>query len=302
MKEVMDQIGQFFYDYRVQFIIGIVIALIIVIMKTALRNLFKKLWELIFPPPDKIKEEDRKLKAHFEQLKKEGEDLLSLVRSLVEKDMRIVAVDTSAAELGVGYIEIRALQISDSFKAHFPGEWEEWTKWVEKAEKHNHDYEGFRQKIEKDFESKGIPVKSHLQSQANTCIFTNVFNPLFVWWGELAEGKRPWVDFQKIDSKPVEGGYLLYASGWGASAVAFAKSEDEREKCESALAEVAKDEENQGEAAKLDNSANELVEQAKVFADKFAGKLDDIHEFWPGKRTSKFRRLKKTCPDCKELF
>lgn len=232
-------------------------------------------------------EEDTRLSVHFEHLKREAQSVISLARGAGNE---------------YGRVEFATSQISDSFKAHFSGEWEEWTKWVEKAEKHNHDYEGFRQKIEKDFESKGIHVKSDIHSQANTCIFTDVFNPLFVQWRELAEGRRPWVDFQKIDSIPREHGYLLYARGWEANVVAFAKSKDEREKCESALAEVAKDEENQGEAAKLNNSANELVEQAKGFADKFAGKLDDIHEFWPGKRTNRFEKLKKICPDCKELF
>jgi len=232
-------------------------------------------------------EQDRKLRAHFEHLKRGAQSVISLARGAGNE---------------YGRVEFGTSQIAGSFKAHFSGEWEEWTKWVEKAEKHNHDYEGFRQKIEKDFESKGIHVKSDIQSQANTCILTDVLNPLFVRWRELAEGKRPWVDFQKIVSIPVESGYLLYAGGWEASVVAFAKSKDEQEKCESALAEVAKDEENQGEVAKLNNSANELVEQAKGFADKFAGKLDDIHEFWPGKRTNKFEKLKKICPYCKELF
>ena len=232
-------------------------------------------------------EQDRKLRVHFEHLEREGQSVVSLARGVGNED---------------GRVKFGTSQITDSFKAHFPGEWEEWTNWVKKAGGHNQDYEGFRRKIEKDFESRSIPVKSYPQSQANTCIFTDVFNPLFVWWGQLAEGKRPWVDFKKINSIPVERGYFLHPWGWEANTVAFANSEDEREKCESALAEVAKDEENQEEAAKLDNSANELVKQAEVFADKFAGKLDDIHEFWPGKRASKFRELKKTCPDCKELF
>ena len=96
---MMDQIGQFFYDYRVQFIIGFVIALIIAIMKTALRNLFKKLWELIFPPPDKIKEEDRKLRAHFEELKREAEPVISFALGLGNRYGKIVTHEKSVVSI-----------------------------------------------------------------------------------------------------------------------------------------------------------------------------------------------------------
>ena len=82
MKEVMAQIGQFFCDYRVQFIITFVIALIIAIIMTPLGNLFRKLWEPIFPSPDKKKEEYRKLRVHFEELKKEAEPVISFARDL----------------------------------------------------------------------------------------------------------------------------------------------------------------------------------------------------------------------------
>ena len=256
-------------------IIGIAIAVIIPVVAAWVERRHRKKME-----------EDRKLRVHFEHLKREAQSVISLARG---------------ARNEYGRVKFGTSQISDSFKAHFPGEWEEWTKWVEKAERHNHDYEGFRQKIEKDFESKGIPVKSHLQSQANTCIFTNVFDQLFTWWFELAKGKHPWLDFQKLDWKPVNSGYQVYPSGWESSATAFATG-DEREKCGSVLAEVAKDEENQREAAKLYNSVDKLIEQAEGFASRFASKLNDIHEFWPGTRTNKFERLKKICPDCKELF
>lgn len=251
----------------------------------------------------KIAEQDRKLRAHFEEVKSEAEDLVSLASSLKEKDMRIVAVDISAAELGVGYVEIRAVQISDSFKAHFLGQMEEWRTWEEKAIEHNISCEDFRQKIKTAFESKGIPVG--YQDALSAYIHEDAFKPLLNMWEELARGKHPWPDFQKIEFEPIynmKGASSLYASGWKANAVAFAMTAADSEKCKAVLAEVAENEENQREAAKLYNSANEHVEQAKGFADQFASKLNDMDTFWPPKKPNEFKKLKKTCPKCKELF
>jgi len=247
-------------------------------------------------------EQDRKLRAHFEELKNEAEDLVSLVSSLKEKNLRIVAVDTSAAELGVGYAEIRAVQISDSFKAHFLRQTEEWRRWEQKAIEHNARCEDFCQRTKIAFESEGIPVVQNDQGKSFTYIYEDVFNPLFNMWKELAQGRHPRPDFQNIDTASVEGSYFLYPSGWEASVVAFAKTEDDLEKCKLALARIAGDGENQREAAEIFSSASELMKEAREFADQFASKLNDMDTFWPPKKPNEFKELKKTCPRCKELF
>lgn len=248
-------------------------------------------------------ERNRKLRAHFEELKREAEDLISLASSLQEKDVRIVVADTSAAELGISYIEIRGMrQISNSLDAHFSREMGGWREWEQKAVEHNANSENFRQKIKVAFESKGIPVERDSQSKPSTCIYESALDVLFNRWKEIARNSSPWPDFQNINSRPVEGGYLLYASGWEASAVAFAKTKDEQEKCKFVLAEIAGYMENQREVARMIDSASKLVKDAKCFADQFDSELSDIDKFWPGKETNKFKTLKKTCPACKELF
>lgn len=239
----------------------------------------------------KIAEQDTKLRAHFEDLKREAEPVISLASNLVER---------------YGKIEIKKTEISDNFQAHFSEQSKDWRRWEQKANKQNRNYENLRQKIKIAFEAQGIPVVvKNDQGEHSICIFEAALDALFNRWGELAWNRCPWPDFQKVESKPiynVKGAYLLHASGWGANAVAFANTEDEQEKCKLALGEIAGDMENQGEAAKILDSASKLVKEVKDFADQLASEINDIHKFWPGKKTNRFKRLKKTCPKCKELF
>jgi hypothetical protein len=197
--------------------------------------------------------------------------------------------------------EVEAPPISASLEAHFPRPSEEWRGLMQKISEHNRNYKAFCQKIKADFESKGIPVVQNDRRKSFTFIYEDVFNPLFNMWKELAQGRHPWPDFQKIDTVSVEGSHFLHPSGWEASVVAFAKTEDDSEKCKLALAEIADDIGNQGEAAKILDSANKVVEKAREFANQFAAKLDEIDRYWLGKKTNKFKRLKKTCQTCKEL-
>lgn len=82
----------------------------------------------------------------------------------------------------------------------------------------------------------------------------------------------------------------------------FGKTEDELEKYRVALYEILANRGNQGEAARILDSANELVKEVKKFADQLASELNDTDKFWKGKKGKEFERLEKTCPTCKELF
>lgn len=195
--------------------------------------------------------------------------------------------------------EVEAPQISASLEAHFPGRSEEWTGLMQKVSEHNRDYKEFCQKIKTDLEKKGIPVEKYTAKDF-CCIYEDAFDALFNMWRELAQNKPRWPDFQQINFEQADGGYLLRAQNW-ASALAFAKAEDDKRKCKLVLIEIADDIGNQGEAAKMLDSANKLVEKAREFANQFATKLDEIDKYWPGKKTNKFKRLKKTCQTCKEL-
>jgi len=198
-----------------------------------------------------------------------------------------------------GLKEVEAPQISASLEAHFPGRSEEWTGLMQKVSEHNRDYKEFCQKIKTDFEKKGIPVEKYTAKDF-CCIYEDAFDALFNMWRELAQNKPRWPDFQQINSEQADGGYFLRAQNW-ASALAFAKAEDDKGKCKLVLIEIADDIGNQREAAKILDSANKLVEKAREFANQFATKLDEIDKYWPGKKTNKFKRLKKTCQTCKEL-
>lgn len=197
--------------------------------------------------------------------------------------------------------DVKAPPISASLEAHFPGASDEWRGLMQEISEHNRKYKVFCQEIKVDFESKGIPVVQNDQRKSFTFIYEDVFNPLFNMWKELAQGRHPWPDFRKIDTVSVEGGHFLHPSGWEASMVAFAKTEDDSEKCRLALAEIADNVGNRGEAAKILDSANKLVEKAREFANQFAAKLDEIDRYWPGKQPNKFKRLEKTCQTCREL-
>jgi hypothetical protein len=197
--------------------------------------------------------------------------------------------------------EVEAPPISASLQAHFPGSSEEWTGLMQEISEHNRNYKAFCEKIKVDFESKGIPVVQNDPRKSFTFIYEDVFNPLFNMWKELAQGRRPWPDFQRSDTVSVEDSHFLHPSGWEASVVAFAKTEDDSEKCKLALAEIAGDIGNQGEAAKILDSATKLVGKAREFANQFAAKLDEVDKYWPGKRTNRFKILKKACQTCKEL-
>ena len=213
--------------------------------------------------------------------------------------MKRVLLASSKLERPVDLKEVEAPQISASLEAHFPGQLEEWRGLVQKVSEHNKNYKDFCQKIKTAFESKGIPVEKYPRKDF-CCIYEDAFDALFNMWGELARNKPPWPDFQEINSEQADGGYFLRVRDW-ASVVAFAKTEDDKRKCKLGLAEIADDIGNQREAAKLYNYANELVEGAKGFADEFASKLNDMDTFWPPKKPNEFKKLKKTCPRCKEL-
>ena len=68
------------------------------------------------------------------------------------------------------------------------------------------------------------------------------------------------------------------------------------------IAETAGNMENQTVVAKILGQADELTGGGKEFANQLATELNDMDNFWPGKKTNRFKKLKKTCPKCKELF
>ena len=245
-------------------------------------------------------EQDRKLRTHFEELKREAELVISSASNLapMARDFSIVVAVGSQA---VTTSDIEEAKVSASFEAHFPERAKGLGTLKKETGEHNTNCENFRQKIVTDFRKKAIPVEKY-PCKDSCCIYEDAFDALFNIWRELARNKPPSPDFhQELNAEQADGGYFLRARGWS-SVVAFAKIEDDQQKCRSVLAEIADDIGNQKETTKIVASAKELVEKAREFANQLAAKLDEIDKYWPGTQTNKFKRLKKTCPKCKELF
>lgn len=246
-------------------------------------------------------EQNKKLRAHFEELKEEAESIISSASNLATMaySEMIVVSEGSHGQIVYDFDEV---QVSSSFEAHFCEQARRLTSLKQEIHEHNAKCEDFRQKLTEAFELKGIPVVKNDQGEHSMCIFEAALDALFTNWKELARNSNPWPDFQNISSNPVQGGHVLHPSGWGSSVVAFAKTEDEQEKCKRALAEIAEDMESQKAAAEIVGSANELIRKGKEFAEQLVGRINDIDKFWPGSRTNKFKRLEKPCADCRELW
>ena len=245
-------------------------------------------------------EQDRKLRAHFEELKREAELVISSASNLapMARDFSIVVAVGSQA---VMTSDIEEAKVSASFESHFPERAKRLGTLKQETGEHNTNCENFRQKVITDFREKGIPVDKYPRKDS-CCIYEDAFDALFNMWRELARNKPPSPDFhQELNPEQADGGYFLRARDW-ASVVAFAKTEDDKRKCKLVLGEIADDIGNQKEATKILDSANKLVEKAREFANQLATKFDEIDGYWPGKRTNRFEQLKKICPTCKELF
>jgi len=245
-------------------------------------------------------EQDKKLRVHFEELKKEAELVISSASNLapMTRDFSIVVAVGSQA---VTISDIEEARVSASFEAHFPKRAKGLGALKQETGEHNTNCANFRQKILADFGKKGIPVEKY-PHENSCCIYEDAFDALFNMWREFARNNPPSPDFhQELNPEQADGGYFLRPRGW-ASVVAFAKTEEEQQKCRSVITEIADDIGNQKEVIKIVASADKLVEKAREFANQLAAKLDETHKYWPGTQTNRFKRLKRTCPKCKELF
>jgi len=271
-------------------VIGIAIAVIIPLVAVWVERRHRKKTE-----------QDRKLRAHFEELKKEAELVISSASNLAPRTYSWEIV-VSRGAYGGNVSDISETQVSAGFEAHFPEQAKGLGTLKQETGEHNTNCKNFRQKIKIAFKSQGIPVVQNDQGNHSICLFETALDALFTRWKELAGSNRPWPDFQNISYKPVEGGYLLHPREWESSMVAFAKTDDEREKCELALAEIADNMENQREVSEIVNKGNKLIAEGKEFANQLASEINDIGEFWRGRKGKEFKELKKTCSRCRELF
>jgi hypothetical protein len=242
------------------------------------------------------REQNERLKVHFEDLKREGQSKISMMQStLYEWQRKINVNDSSAPPSGT---ELR--ELSSSFAAHFPEEAKDYSKYKQKMIKHNKKYEQLRLTIEDDFASKGIP-KASTSTNPVTCVYDITFVALFRWWEDLIKNvPHPQPDFIQIEPKQSNQGYYLYASGLGASPVAYAENDADKDKLERALLEIAQNKGYKGETAKLLNSYKSLSQELQTYWSRLNEKLEGIEKYWPGPKRHEFRKI-KDCSKCKEI-
>jgi len=246
---------------------------------------------------EKQREEKDKLKVHFKDLKDEGQSKVStMISSQYEWQRKINVFDSSPSPTG-----IELSDLSNSFAVHFPEEAKDYSEYKQKIIEHNKKYEQFRLAIKEYFASKGIPTAS-ASAHSTTSVYDITFIALFSWQEDLVKNDpHPQPDFTHIDTKQDATGHYLYASGLGASPVAYAKTDSDKDKLERALLEVAQNKKYRGETAKMLDSHKSLSQELQSYRSHLDKKLEDIEKYWPGLKGQEFRKV-KACPRYKEIF
>jgi hypothetical protein len=225
------------------------------------------------------REQDRRLKTHFEDLKsKVGDPLVSSASG----------VDVQCGELVLSPLD-RNQDFRD-FARHFDEDVKRLEQQERRVEAHNRDsYGPLCAKIESIFASRGISVcRDDAFDRTTTYVGQGAFKGLFQRWNELARGNpHPFPDFGQIEAKKADGGYLLFASAW-ASYVAFVEEKD-IDSVKSVLVEVVDNKELQNEAANVIRSANELAKETEEFGTELSEKLDAIGKSLPNRK--RFKKL-----------
>lgn len=238
---------------------------------------------------EKRREEDGKLRRHFEELKsKVGNPMMEVASHLTEGYGKLEIFNTFADIVSRSpFPSSFNFEEGDqfvSFRLHFPALATKWQELKRRIKEHNDERNRFQQEIETDL----APLP---------CTLITAFEQLYNRWKELADKRRPWPDFKQIEGKPYQGGYGLYAEGWGASAAAQVSTEEDIEKCGRALYEVSENKEYRDEAAKIHKAASDLIGALQKFANELGETMDDIIKYWPNER---FKKL-KSCPICQKF-
>ena len=252
---------------------------------------------------ERKKERDKKLKIHFEEINKEARSEMSEVSKVVEMYGAIVVRKGTVPLYHPDFVAIELPKFSESFAAHFPRANNKWMECIGGILKHNESYRQLVQNIRNNFESEGIPVVDINHSpNASPYIYDNIFAPLFSWWEDRHHGKaKPWPNFSHIETKTDFGPNHLLVAGWGSSAIAYAETDSDKERCKRAISRVAEDKDYENRAATSIKSANQRVQEIRAFKAELIDTLDDIDKFWPGTRNCRFKE-EKNCWRCKELF
>jgi hypothetical protein len=246
---------------------------------------------------ERNRERQRRLKVHFEEIKREAEtNIISGISGVSEHSGRVVIYD--------GHNEyatpIELPKPSESFATHLPEETSKLADYGKNINKHNKIYEAFRLKVTNSFKSKAVDVVNINDKTSCPHIWDNIFWLLFEWWLDRHQSKVPHFDFGQIEVTKDFGPHNLLVAGCNSQAVAYAETEESKEKCKSVIWEVADNQEFEREAVEIINSAHGLEKEIKTLAKELSDKLDNIYKFelWRGRRR-KFV-IQKKCPLCQK--
>lgn len=231
---------------------------------------------------ERNKERERRLKVHFEELRREAEiSIISGISGVSEHYGRVIIYSRP----NTYNIPTELPKPSDSFAAHFPEETAALAGYEQNIVKHNKVYEAFRLKITDTFKSKGLDVVSVNTNVSFPHIWDNIFWLLFEWWLDRYQGKAPRFDFGRIEPRKDFGLHNLLVAGCNSQAVAYAETEEGKGSCISAIWAVADNKEYEREAVEIINSARKLAKEVATFNNELKDKLSNIYKFelWRGR-------------------
>lgn len=292
----MQQIWQSIPTLGQQIIIAVIAGAILYILAFPVRK-------LITSSQEQERKREEKLRIHFDELYKEMKASLSDVNINVMYGL-IVTYAGGVPQYHPDVVGIELPKLPDSFEAHFPKETKMYGNHTDRILTNNKDYKELRQKIKTDFESEGIPLVSiNPPPTTSPVVYDTIFWPLFSWWNDRSEGKtKASPNFEQIETTADFGPNHLVVSGWHSGAIAYAVGPTDKQRCKEIISRIAYKAEYENEAAKIIHLANKTLKEFRTFRGQLTQTLEDIKKLWPGTHIYKFKREKKKCTRCKQIF
>ncbi len=252
---------------------------------------------------ERKKEQGEKLRKHFVELCEEVKAAISDVKIGGMYGL-IVTYAGGVPQYHPDFVAMELPKLADSFCAHFPKEAEKYGEQISKILRNNQSYKDLCQKIKADFESESISMaNANLPPTTSPVVYDTIFWPLFSWWDYRNQGKlKPHPNFEQIETTTDFGPNHLVASGWNSGAIAYAIKPAEKERCKETISRIAYRADYEEEAASIIQAANEILRSFRAFRTHIIDVLEDINKLWPGTKACIFKKEKKKCAKCKQIF
>ena len=252
----------------------------------------------------KRERDDQKLHTHFMEIKPEAISIIDILNRLTNYYGWLLTTQNwlsgnKSLKYGSGIIQIP----TQSFSSHFPIEALKLEKYRKHVEDHNEKRYNLDIEIKRDFESQKIAILNvNDTSKRPFYVYDNIYQPLFQWWYDRNKQKpNIWINFNKIGIKAGESPDNLYVEGWGAHAIAYAKTDNGKKRCKNAIRKVANSTKYKQDVSYLTISSDIILISIGSLANNISDKISDVESFWPGTKSYKFKK-KRSCQRCKEVL